>query len=137
MTRNELIWGLTKMSEPSREVDFWCWWYSASTESKKDDPQPSPEDYVRRELAYPQGTPFYTSSVDAAMLLIPAGAFWHIGAGKTREDEPLYGALVQEGRVDGRDLGTGESDGNAAIALCIAALRAASQSPELRTEQPK
>ena len=66
-------------------------------------------------------TPFYTESVDAAMTLIPDGFWWTVGAGRTRPDEPLYGAFI----YDGDDLvGSGETEVSAAIALCVAALKA-------------
>ena len=63
-------------------------------------------------------------SLDAALSLVPEGCFWYVGAGKTREDEPLFGTMVQEAKFDGVELGIAETDVSAALALCLAALKA-------------
>jgi len=65
-----------------------------------------------------------TSSVDAALALAERqfpGVWYHAAKGKTRADEPLYGAALMFGADP---IGQGESDGSTAIAVCIAVLKA-------------
>lgn len=67
----------------------------------------------------------YTSSLDAAVTLVPPNTYWHVGKGKLTADEPLYGAIVEEAKLDSPvELGGGESDKHEALALCAAALKA-------------
>jgi hypothetical protein len=80
MTRPELIAALEAGVPPSREIDFWCWWYGASTEAGKPDPRPPPEDYVRDKVGYPW-TFRPTTSLDDAMRLVPDGHDWTIKPG--------------------------------------------------------
>jgi hypothetical protein len=71
------------------------------------------------------GLPHYTTSLDAAVKLVPEGKWWTGGAGKTRPDERLYGAAIYEPVVgEPQRIADGEHDTSAAIALCIAALKA-------------
>jgi len=66
--------------------------------------------------------PKYTSSIDAALTLVPEGMFWHVACGKSRPDEPLGGAqIITPGPLDA--IGEGEA-ATPVIALCIAALKA-------------
>lgn len=67
--------------------------------------------------------PRFTSSLDAvAVQAIPQGCFWHVGYGRTRDDEPLGGAsIIEPGSL--KTISEAESP-SAPIALCIAALRA-------------
>lgn len=73
--------------------------------------------------------PDYTRSIDAALTLIPPNTYWHVGAGRTRYDEPMYGAMIQEANFDGKELGVGETNASPALALVIAALRARKAQP--------
>lgn len=67
-------------------------------------------------------SPNYTASIDAALTLVPEGHYWHAAHGKTRDDEPLGGAsIIESGTL--ATISEGEAP-TAAIALCIAALRA-------------
>ena len=81
-----------------------------------------------REWISPAGRmaelPPYTRSLDAAMTLVPEGCYWHVAAGKTRDSEPLYGAMIQEAAFDGAELGAAENDVGPALALVIASIRA-------------
>ncbi|BAL75978.1 hypothetical protein [Bradyrhizobium cosmicum] len=76
-------------------------------------------DYVRR-LAAVYGVPGFTSSIDAAISLIPEGCYWHIGHGRTRADEPLGGAAIcAPGSIEA----LAEAEGaTVALAICAAAL---------------
>lgn len=76
-----------------------------------------------------EGLPNFTSSVDAALILVPANKWWVIGRGRLQIAEKLYGAFVYaEEQFDGAGdpilEGFGESAATAAAAMCIAALRA-------------
>lgn len=66
----------------------------------------------------------YTGSVDAALCLaeeVLPGVWWIFGKGKTRPDEPIYGAQML---FDTQVLGEGEHNANLPLAICIAILRA-------------
>ena len=65
----------------------------------------------------------YTVSVDAAMTLMPDKLYWLLGKGRTRPDEPIYGAQAFR---PGNDVtvGEAETDTSAAAALCAVAIRA-------------
>jgi hypothetical protein len=65
--------------------------------------------------------PRFTASLDAAITLIPDDLWWCIAKGKTRPDEPLYGAQILGGE---KLVAESECDGSAALCLCIAALKA-------------
>lgn len=66
----------------------------------------------------------FSASLDAAMILVPEGMHWIVGAGKTRPNRPLYGAQIRCPFPDSEDVaGEGDSDGSPALALCIAALK--------------
>lgn len=65
--------------------------------------------------------PYYTTSLDAALTLMDPAHYWICGAGKTRPDEPLYGAQVM---LNGVVIGEGEHPTTAALALVIATLSA-------------
>jgi len=71
MTRDEVIFALTIAREGTRELDFWCWWYGASTEAAKKDPRPPDPDYVKDKLRGWTALP--SRSVDWALKLIPDG----------------------------------------------------------------
>jgi hypothetical protein len=77
--------------------------------------------------------PYFTSSLDAALTLVPKGMWWLIGLGKTRPKEPLYGAQIllhgPRPPYNADVLAEGEHDANPAIALCIASLKARSAKP--------
>jgi hypothetical protein len=66
----------------------------------------------------------YTSALDAALTLV-GDKWWMVGLGKTRDDEPLYGAAIYAPVVGEPQLiASGEHDASAALALCVAALKA-------------
>lgn len=124
-----LIEELGGAKKGSRRLDFWCWWYGKSTESTKPDPEPPPTDYVEASLRH-DDSPRYTTSLDAALTLVPEGYEWaqwpNQGGGRVcsvwkpaerviKPDEPL------PFRTDPVPIGA-----TAALALCIAVLRARS-----------
>ena len=76
--------------------------------------------------------PNYTASIDTAVSLVPEGFYWHVGHGRTRDDEPLGGAsVIAAGSLE--TISEAEAT-TAALALCAAALRArASNSPTPQT----
>jgi hypothetical protein len=110
MTLDDLLSALEAATEGSRELDTMI------------------ERAIDRKM-WDRWIPFYTRSIDAAMTLIPPNTFWHVGAGKTRDDEPMYGAMIQEAKFDGKELGIGETNASPALALVIAALRARKAQP--------
>lgn len=69
----------------------------------------------------------YTASLDSALILVPEGFYWLVGAGRVRPVEPMFGAQILRGSfvVSG-----GESNSTAALALCAAALRALAEGAE-------
>lgn len=116
MTRTDLIAGLLSSIDGSRELDFWCWWYGRSTESGKADPKPPPEDYVRAALIS-NDAPRYTRSIEAALTLAPEGAEYSIST--------LYGVAIVELPLNSDNWQTGRRlDGNVALAICAAAIKA-------------
>lgn len=66
---DDLIEMIERATGPDRELDFWCWWYGASTESKKANPKPPPEDYAARGIR--SASPPYTASAEASYSLLP------------------------------------------------------------------
>jgi hypothetical protein len=73
--------------------------------------------------------PPFTESIDGALSLVPEGCFWIIARGKTRPDEPLFGARVMKDLLSREEvIGEAEHEASAALALCIAALKARSAS---------
>ena len=69
--------------------------------------------------------PRYSSSIDAAISLaerVLPGCFYLIGKGKTRHDEPPFGAQIMFGTDE--VLGEGESSASLSISLVLATLRA-------------
>ena len=115
---------------PDREIDAAIWWCFVADHSK-DSPEFS--QYAKthsaaKTLDYAWGriwrdsgpVPFYTSSIDAALTLVPEGWMWsvHGGAG-------VYPSAQLD--RDGDDSPSGEIFAEAVtsiIALCIAALKA-------------
>lgn len=65
----------------------------------------------------------YTTSLDAAIGLLPPDIYWMVGAGVVRPGEPLYGAILTHPNSM-QEIATGETDVSAALACCIAALKA-------------
>lgn len=54
-----------------------------------------------RHHKFTRNARLFTSSIDAALTLIPAGLYWMAGLGKCSEDEPLGAcAIYRDGNVD-------------------------------------
>jgi hypothetical protein len=69
--------------------------------------------------------PEITASLDAALALVEEklpGVYWHVARGKTRPDEPLFGAELVT--TKGNQIAAVEHDHSAALALILALLRA-------------
>jgi hypothetical protein len=66
--------------------------------------------------------PAFTSSVDAALTLIPEGLFYLVGIGRVRSGEPLAAAQILR-PVTLDQVAEAEAD-TLPIAICIAALKA-------------
>lgn len=84
---------------------------------------------VTRHACAQYWLPKFTSSVDAALTLVPDGTFWLLGAGRSRPGEPLYGCVIsrpvgEPEQLEEHALGTGEHDASLALAICIAAFKA-------------
>ena len=118
MTRAELIAALVAATGPSRELD--------AQVHEADAVSPNWKKWLFADGSISVLIPPYTGSIDVALMLVPEGNYWIVACGKTRSDEPLYGARVLPPTFDpdAVPLGEGESDASAATALCIAALRA-------------
>lgn len=97
MTRPEIIAKLEAATGPDRELGRavlllagWrrtCVWHSYGPLYQWSAPH--------GRASYEEGgEPDPTRSIDAAVMLVPAGLFWHVGHGKTRADEPLGGASI-------------------------------------------
>ena len=73
------------------------------------------------------GMPAYSTSLDAAVALVPDGMWWLLGKGRTRPDEPLYGAQIMPSHndLDVAPYSVGEGH-TPALAMCCTALRARS-----------
>lgn len=137
MTLPELIEALEKATGPSRELDAQI---AAVVEPYRFDApgftpeRPIPEfdlDKSEGAIRFRKGGimdlrffPPVTGSADEALALaerlIP-GAWYHLAKGKTRVEEPLYGAALMFGD---EPIGLGEHDASQAIAICIASLKA-------------
>jgi hypothetical protein len=69
-----------------------------------------------------------TGSIAEALLLLDDSLFYLFGKGRTRPDEPLYGCQIYRpldmGDVIDRELVAEAEHENAAICICIAALKA-------------
>ena len=98
MTRTELLTALEAATEGSRSLD--------------------------REIAQAAGKEIhpvlvarYSTSLDAAISLIPNHYYWMIVKGRTRPNEPLYSAIF-----NGEDI-IGESNATPALAVCAAWLK--------------
>lgn len=73
--------------------------------------------------------PAYTSSLDAAMTLVPEGSGWIAGWGQTRPDEPMGGATISRnarfaGHGANYDVYAEAEAATPALALTAASLRA-------------
>jgi hypothetical protein len=71
------------------------------------------------------GNKAYTRSHDAAISLIPAEFFYAFAAGRTRPDEPLFGAAIYAPVISDEPAIIAESEHATSLplAICIAALK--------------
>ena len=78
--------------------------------------------------------PRFTEMLHDAASLIPDEFYWLIGKGKTRPDEPLYGAMIMTG--DGEQTIVGEAEHDVReIAVVLAALKAVAAKTRGEAEQ--
>lgn len=109
-TLRSILVRLEAATGPDRELDFDVWHAVIQ-----------PEGYSLSRT----GTPAITAFIDAAVALLDRtipGAWYVLARGKTRADEPLYGARIMFGADT--SLGDGEHDTEQAIALCTALVKA-------------
>lgn len=107
MTLIELREALQRATEPDSRLD--------AELHLKLKPQVTTTAVTREQMFGP-----YTGSVDAAMTLVPEGAWWMFGKGKIDPYEPLFGAVFYEQGTD-KQLGLGgEHDYGLPFALCLA-----------------
>jgi hypothetical protein len=67
--------------------------------------------------------PHWSTSIDAAVTLIPPGLFWSIGAGKCTPEEAIFGCLIQACPIgDLEDIGQAEHEHSLPLAICMAAI---------------
>lgn len=94
-------------------------------------------DYERRSThryAGSDGLPFYTSSIDSALTLLPERCGWIVSNGRVWHDEPLGGARITS--LDGDTMIAEAEAATPCLALLAAILRArqAPQSGQAQTE---
>lgn len=115
ISKEELLKFLDETSKSNRILDFWVWWWAKAQHSGEEVPN---KDYVRNNLRY-NDAPFYTSSVDAALTLVPSAwrvrvvwrdyATWKVLL--EREDDPMWASVIGQHSL-------------LPVALCLAVLRA-------------
>ena len=129
---DNLIRRLEKAIGPDRELDV-AIVYALYPNIGQYQPQCVGDDPIFWHEPYrKQPAPRFTESVDAAMTLIPKGAFWELNYSPTafdRLDGRIFIAGV--GSID-RGPSTGARSPSPAIALCIAAFK--SRQPVVATE---
>lgn len=123
---NTLIAELEAATEGSRELDAEIWWDVKPSQARTTywngaTGKPHPLiDLPRSGLGYHGvcvSAPHYTTSLDAALTLVPEGWWWVINSGTQGLAKAILGAR-------GSDAGAHEDAHTPALALCIAALRA-------------
>lgn len=92
MTREELIAALETATGPSRELDVEIGLLLAPEGAHRTPDRPAGTYAIAPGEC--RQAPWFTASLDAALTLVPEGMWWHVGAGRTRPDEPLYGAII-------------------------------------------
>lgn len=119
MTHEQLIAALERAEGPSRELDADIAWALGHDVTK----HTTLADYAHafpgtpEDAEYWHPLPAYTSSLDAALTVVPEGWDWCIAC--------ISGKWVaQVGEADTFMAEGAASNGSAAIALCIAALKA-------------
>lgn len=113
--RADLIAKLEAAEAGSRKLDHAI--HAAVGSPGSDDP---------RYFAFLHGDypPCYTTSLDAALTLVPEGLYWIVGHGKTSPNELPFGAIISTSLPRHEERGTAEHNASAALALCIASLKA-------------
>lgn len=132
MTDLELIAALEQATGPSRElaneVLFACGWTQ-----QEDGPADNPKTYwvFKDEWTIDGDQPDPTSSIDAALTLKPSNATsWDCG----QIDQDFLASVEFAVDVDGFHSYHAKSQANAAIALCVASLKARAASPPTSAE---
>lgn len=134
MSAPSIIDQIRALTGPDRKVDGQLWCEIQGVEFLRMTSQGEGFHYLangsrsRRDDLAP-----FTDSLDAALALaeqaIP-GVWWVLGKGKTRAEEPLFGARLLFGAD--QVLGEGEHEDRAALAVCLAVLDALSRREVLR-----
>ncbi|CUT12514.1 hypothetical protein BF49_3594 [Bradyrhizobium sp.] len=125
----ELVGRCLAAHGPDRELDADIFFETGEFRRKRiNSPEMLNREYVRR-LGRVGGVPPFTSSIDAAVALLPAALFWLIGRGRdTRPEEPLGGAIIfAPGAID-TIFAEAEAQ-TVALAMCAAALLARAKVP--------
>ncbi len=133
---DDLIEKLEAATEGSRGLDIAIYKLVSGLQPSERDP-----DWIGPDDGWNHGSwkgraPPYTTSLDSALLLVPEGMLWRVGSAEAEanviwESKPSYYT----------EQGTGESwasDGdtfNAALALCIASLKARAAGSVCETEE--
>ena len=105
----------------------------AATEGSRELDYAIAETIGRETVRAMQGTfaPWkYTTSIDAALKLVPEGLYWVVTHGRTRPDEPL-GCTMLTGKEPANEKVCEAEGATAALATCIAALKARQASVEV------
>lgn len=113
-----LIERLEALESPCRECDLELWWeVKANRGSPK---KPMPKDYREANLRM-DDAPLYTSSLDAAMSLVPEGYGWRLWVPSSTSLSPMVVTMWGNGQKYAPNESTAATP---AIALCIASLKA-------------
>jgi len=122
VTREELIAALERTDGPSRKLDAAIYKVAVGLKQYESIVSDALEEVCVRYYPGPPGPSFsrvprYTSSLDAALTLVPEGWDWCIACISGKWD-------AQVGEADTFMAEGAASNGSVAIALCIAALKA-------------
>lgn len=134
MTLDELIAALEAATGPSRELDFWCWWWGKASHNGE-----LPDaDYAAANIKNDPG-PRYTASIDAALTLVPEGWTASVavyGDGLLKASSLIGPEYVDEGdRLPNRVVLHGHAR-TPAIALCITSIKARANQQITTSRQP-
>jgi len=126
MAMNDLIARLEAATGPDRELDAEIYRTAVGLGMYETIVHRFGDFFVRNYPGPPEPEyrrlPRYTASLDAAMTLVPADAYWIFGKGRTRPDEPLFGFQILDPATN--DVIAEAEHENREICVCIAALRA-------------
>lgn len=124
MTTREELFHLAERverEEPSRELNFWVWWWCKASHSGS-----APHTEYVRDNMNDASIPKWTTSLDAAVTLVPRHHCWQVKHGFFCE-AVVWRVDVDYTEGSGRDVPAARTQDTPAAALTAAALRALAQ----------